>query len=81
MPAATHELACIAWAECCSPPAAKRGSERTAYRRERLDECQAQLDKARGWESFSLEARVGMRVQCGLETVRWLRRRLDEGEE
>lgn len=82
MPAATHELGVIAWAECCRPPTPGSGQtadEIAAYRRERLDECQAQLDKARGWEPFSLEARLGMRVQCGLETVQWLRRKLDEG--
>ncbi|KAM4067135.1 mitochondrial outer membrane protein [Hirsutella rhossiliensis] len=80
VPAATHELGVIAWAECCRPPPPDSSitpREMAAYRRERLDECQAQLDKARGWEPFSLEARLGMRVQCGLETVRWLRPKLE----
>lgn len=82
MPAAAHELGAIAWAECCRPAeAAATADEAAAYRRERLDECQAHLDKARTWEAYSLEARLGMRVQCGLETVRWLRRKLEAGQE
>ncbi|PNY23530.1 Mitochondrial outer membrane protein iml-2, partial [Tolypocladium capitatum] len=73
LPTATYELAVIAWTECCSPPAGKAGDEVAAYRREKLDECQAQLDKVRAWEAYTLDARMGMRVQSALETLGWFR--------
>lgn len=76
MPAAVHELAVIAWDECCSPPAGTP-DEVAAYRRAKLNACQAELDKAKAWEPFVLEARLGMRVQCGLETLAWFRRKMD----
>ena len=46
------------------------------YRKKKIEECQASLDRAAGWESFVLDARCGMRVQTGVETVRWYRRRM-----
>ena len=67
LPAATYELGAIAWAECC------RGG---ADRRQKLDECEAQLEKVKAWESFVLDARIGMRVQCGMETLRWFRKKM-----
>ncbi|KJZ71368.1 hypothetical protein HIM_09251 [Hirsutella minnesotensis 3608] len=80
VPAATHEMAALAWAECCSPPADVTGSGAeglAAWRRRKADECQAELDKAKTWEPFALDARLGMRVQCGSETLQWFRRKLD----
>lgn len=46
------------------------------YRKGKIEECQASLDRAAGWEAFVLDARCGMRVQTGVETLRWYRRRM-----
>lgn len=76
MPAvAVYETAAIAWTECCNPP---EGTEKVvlAHRREMLEECQRQLDTVSSWEAFLLDARFGMRVQSGLETLKWFRRRM-----
>ncbi|PHH60152.1 hypothetical protein CDD81_2070 [Ophiocordyceps australis] len=75
-PAAVYEMGVIAWVECCNPPAGEPEAKVAAYRRERLDECEAQLEKVRVWEAFVLDVRIGMRVQSGLETVAWLRRKM-----
>jgi hypothetical protein len=69
---ATYELGVIAWTQCCSPPAGSPG-EVAAYRREKANACQEQLEKVKGWETFVLDARVGMRVQSGLETLKWFK--------
>ena len=71
LPAATYELGAIAWAECCM----HGPGEQDALRRARLDESQALLEKVRAWEGFVLDARIGMRVQSGMETLRWFRRK------
>lgn len=69
------ELAAIAWKECCDPPEGTPESV-AAYRKEKLDECQEQLDKVKAWEAFVLDARIGMRVQSGLETLKWFRNKM-----
>ncbi|CAJ2512765.1 Uu.00g008840.m01.CDS01 [Anthostomella pinea] len=89
LPAATYEMAVLAWVEGQNPElrkasntAAEKGSvssktTRTgeeAWMRKKLDDCQSWLDKVAKWEAFILDARVGMRVQTGLDTVRWYRR-------
>jgi len=51
-------------------------SDDASWRRRKLDECQAQLDKAKAWEAYTLDARIGMRVQSGLETVAWYRAKM-----
>ncbi|PHH85138.1 hypothetical protein CDD83_843 [Cordyceps sp. RAO-2017] len=79
--ATDYELAVIAWLECCRGPAAEKeekeeGNEADeAYRRRKLDECQAGLDKAKGWESFTLEDRLGVRALFGQHTVDWMRQK------
>ncbi|GAB0137760.1 hypothetical protein EsDP_00006014 [Epichloe bromicola] len=75
LPVANYELAVIAWARCCSPPGGSPG-EVAEYRRARTDECEEYLGKVKAWESFVLDARVGMRVQSGLETLKWFRKRM-----
>ncbi|PFH59382.1 hypothetical protein XA68_12441 [Ophiocordyceps unilateralis] len=70
LPAATCELSAIAWAECC------RADATDEDRRAKLDECEAELRRADEWEAFSLEARMGMRIQAGRQTVGWFRRKL-----
>ncbi|ODA77292.1 hypothetical protein RJ55_06919 [Drechmeria coniospora] len=76
LPTATYELGVIEWVACCHPPADLAAEDVAAYRRGKLDECEAQLNKAKAWESYTLDARIGMRIQSGLETVAWLRRKM-----
>ncbi|RYP78613.1 hypothetical protein DL769_003174 [Monosporascus sp. CRB-8-3] len=44
------------------------------WRRKKLDECQAWLDTLSRWEAFILDARFGMRINTGLDTIRWYRK-------
>ena len=90
LPCAHYEMAVCAWAEACPPkgtdiPAFEatqgerpEGERQTLeeYRKEKVDECQASLEKAAVWDAFVLDARCGMRVQTGLETVKWFRRKM-----
>ena len=41
------------------------------FRRAKVEEAQSWLDKAAKWESFVLDTRIGMRVQTGLEVLKW----------
>ncbi|KAG5921955.1 hypothetical protein E4U42_005644 [Claviceps africana] len=77
LPVAYYELAVIAWTQCCNPPPELSGEEVLQYRRAKTDECQRHLERVKTWESFVLDARVGMRVQSGLETLRWFRRKME----
>ncbi len=43
------------------------------YRRKKTNECQAYLEKVTKWETFVLDARIGMRVQAGADSVKWLK--------
>lgn len=54
----------------------QEGDPHDDYRKKKIEECQASLDRAAGWESFVLDARCGMRVQTGVETLRWYRGRM-----
>lgn len=42
--------------------------------REKTEECQSWLDKVAKWEAFVLDARIGMRVQTAMDTLRWYKR-------
>ncbi|KAJ2895116.1 breast cancer protein [Zalerion maritima] len=46
--------------------------EAEAYRKHKALECLGLLEKVGGWGGFILDARMGLRVQIGLENVRWL---------
>lgn len=75
LPAATYEMGAIAWMECCAPqPAAEE--DPAVYRRLKLEACQEYLDKVKAWESYTLDARIGLRVQSGLETLKWFRKKM-----
>lgn len=53
----------------------KRSETLDHYRRRKVDECYASLETVAKWEGFVLDARVGMRVQTAMDSVRWLRRK------
>ncbi|KAH8650092.1 breast cancer protein [Xylariales sp. PMI_506] len=44
------------------------------WQRKKTAECQEWLDKASKWEAFVLDARVGMKVSTGNDTLRWFRK-------
>ncbi|KAF4460495.1 Mitochondrial outer membrane IML2 [Fusarium albosuccineum] len=73
--AATYEKGAIAWGECCNPPAGTE-EEVAKYRREKYDECERQMDLVKVWEVFVLDARIGMRVQSGVETLSWFGKKM-----
>ncbi|KAI1846654.1 hypothetical protein JX266_007227 [Neoarthrinium moseri] len=83
-PAATYELAVLAWVEVQKPEMRQTvDDEKSAdgekkeiedWRRKKTDECQAWLDKVAKWEAYVLDARIGMRVQTGMDTLRWYKR-------
>ena len=74
--AGIYEVGAIAWTECCNPPDGTE-EEVKAYRKEKADECQKQLDVVKVWEAFLLDARIGMRVQSGLETLKWFKHKME----
>ncbi|KAG6040348.1 hypothetical protein E4U41_000818 [Claviceps citrina] len=76
LPVANYELAVIAWTQCCNPPSGLSEEEILEYRRVKADECQGHLERVKTWESFVLDARVGMRVQSGLETLKWFGKKM-----
>ncbi|KAI1423351.1 outer membrane protein Iml2/Tetratricopeptide repeat protein 39 [Xylaria sp. FL1777] len=65
-PAAHYEMAVLAWVE--------GRSGMPADEKKKVDECQTWLDKVARWESYVLDGRVGMRVQTGMDTLRWYKR-------
>ncbi len=75
VPAAIHEVAAIAWAECGQPPTDLDATELEAYQKEKVKECEENLEKSRVWEAYVLDARMGMRIQCGLATLAWYRKK------
>lgn len=80
LPCAHYELAVLAWRECCNPatwPASEDGDEQDvdAYRREKVRECEEYLEHVKTWDGFVLDARVGMKVQTGIDTLSWLKKK------
>ncbi|KAJ6785483.1 hypothetical protein PWT90_01193 [Aphanocladium album] len=75
VPAAIHEIAAIAWAECGQPPADLDAEEMEAYKKEKAKECEENLEKARMCESYVLDTRLGLRIQAGLSTLVWYRKK------
>ncbi|KAI0172205.1 hypothetical protein GGR52DRAFT_458764 [Hypoxylon sp. FL1284] len=75
-PAATYEMAVLAWAEVQKPELRRKTdeTEEEDWLREKTDECQSWLEKVAKWEAFVLDARIGMRVQTAMDTLRWYKR-------
>lgn len=71
LPAATYELGAIAWEECCHPPSS--AEDKLAYRKKKLEECEEYLDTVKNWESYLLDMRIGLKVQSGIETIKWFK--------
>jgi hypothetical protein len=46
------------------------------FRRKKVEEVQSWLDKVVKWETFVLDARIGMRVQTGLEVLKWWKKKM-----
>lgn len=78
-------MAVLAWVEVQQPELRKTaavgsvttGDEKKdidARQHKKTDECQMWLDKCAGWGSYILDARIGMRVQTGMDTLRWFKR-------
>ena len=45
-----------------------------SFRRKKTDECQSWLEAVSKWEAYVLDARFGMRVNTGMDTLKWYRR-------
>ncbi|KAH6646567.1 breast cancer protein [Truncatella angustata] len=81
-PAAAYEMGVLAWVEVEQPglrrpTTSSRNANKTdidVWRRKKTDECQNWLDKCAAWGSYILDARIGMRVQTGMDTLRWYKR-------
>ncbi|KAI2609480.1 uncharacterized protein GGS25DRAFT_217928 [Hypoxylon fragiforme] len=76
LPGAHYEMAALAWNEVLNPELRKDVNEEDeeGWLREKVNECQSWLEKVAKWEAFVLDARIGMRVQTGLDTIRWYKR-------
>ncbi|KAJ1334142.1 Iml2/Tetratricopeptide repeat protein 39 [Microdochium nivale] len=80
LPAAHYEMAVISWVELQNPKLRKSESldntkaEEEAWKRKKLDECHSWLDGVAKWEAYILDARFGMRVNTGQDTLNWYRR-------
>jgi hypothetical protein len=88
LPAAHYEMAVIAWAEVQDPELWKlsrsnsdvksspedQNKEVEAWRRKKTEECQSWLEKVSAWDPYILDARFGMRLNTGLDTLRWYKR-------
>ncbi|PKS06711.1 hypothetical protein jhhlp_006785 [Lomentospora prolificans] len=92
LPCAHYEMGVLSWTEACSStletirenmngqevPPEEEDEEKALenFRRAKIDECRESLDKAGNWEAFVLDGRCGMRVQTGIETLKWYEKRM-----
>lgn len=69
LPSAHYEMAVLTWVD---------GQTETSVRtKKQVDDCQSWLDKVAQWERYVLDGRIGMRVQTGMDTLRWYKREHD----
>ncbi|KAI1320863.1 breast cancer protein [Xylariaceae sp. FL0255] len=68
LPAACYDMAVIAWVK-----GQNDGSQDGVEQRVR--DCQHWLDRVAHWESYILDARIGMRATTGMETLKWYKRK------
>jgi hypothetical protein len=47
------------------------------FRVKKAEEAQAWLDKVTKWETFVLDSRIGMRVQTGVDCLKWFRNKME----
>jgi hypothetical protein len=74
VPAANYEMAAAAWWDCCDEKKWPADVARVdGYRKEKMEECATYLEKLVKWEAFLLDGRFGLRIQGGLDSVKWLR--------
>ncbi|KAI2620801.1 breast cancer protein [Xylaria nigripes] len=66
LPAAHYEMAVLIWAE--------KQTGTPAETKKRIDDCQSWLNKVSKWGPYVLEARMDMRVQTAMDTLRWYSR-------
>ncbi|EPE09087.1 mitochondrial outer membrane protein iml2 [Ophiostoma piceae UAMH 11346] len=66
--AATYELAVVLWEEALLVG----NTDKDVYKT-KVDDCAVLLDKVAKWEAFVLDARIGMKLQTGLDTIRWVK--------
>ncbi|KAI0204920.1 breast cancer protein [Astrocystis sublimbata] len=65
-PSAHYEMAVLAWVE--------GQSKTTPDTKKQVEDVQTWLDKVAKWDSYLLDGRIGMRVQTGMDTLRWYKR-------
>ncbi len=76
LPAGHYEAAGVAWNEASDEASYPSDPEaRDTYRREKTNESLACLERVAKWESFVLDARIGLRVQTGLDSIKWVKRK------
>lgn len=70
-----YEAAVILYMQATDPDYYSEGDAASTdtYRRTRVDQSLAELDKVARWETFVLDARIGMKLQTGLDTIKWLK--------
>lgn len=74
LPMVSYELGVLAWIECCeSEYWPSDAGETDQHRKAKADECLSLLETVAAWETYVLDARFGVRVQTGLDSVRWLK--------
>lgn len=76
LPSATYEIAMLAWKDVCHPEKWPTEADQVdEFRRKKTEECHSLLETVAKWETYVLDARFGMRVQTGLDSVRWLQKK------
>ncbi|KUI53677.1 Mitochondrial outer membrane protein IML2 [Cytospora mali] len=76
LPCAHYEMAVVAWRQASDPKSWPAEAEEVdGYRLKKIEECQEYLDHVKTWEAFVLDARIGMRVQTGTDSIAWLKKK------